>query len=70
MVGFVRLSWEVRHPRRTQGAESILVANKRLYRTIILGGASGLWIWVAARKRVAWAALEKGTVQGSLVRLV
>lgn len=35
-----------------QGRESILVANKCLYRTIILGGASGRELRATASKRV------------------
>jgi hypothetical protein len=40
MVGLVRWVCEALHPRRAQGIESILVASRCLYRTIILGGAS------------------------------
>lgn len=56
MVVFVRGMWGVRHPRLAQGMESKLVANRCLYRTIILGGASRLSMRVLAQQRVAWGA--------------
>jgi len=37
-----------------QGIESILVASRCLYRTIILGGASRGGIWAMARERATW----------------
>jgi hypothetical protein len=37
-----------------QGIESILVANKCLYRTIILGGASRFGMRATAQKRATW----------------
>lgn len=55
MVIFVRLMCSMLHPRRAQGIESILVASKFLYRTIILGDTSGRRKqWLRRRRSEGW----------------